>query len=83
MKLVNALDQHYYPLPGEWRFMTPIQSLQSVDQDSSRKRREEKANYHRHQYQKKYAGGTTYTAGYWVFTKKHKLSNKAEGYNAA
>ena len=74
------------PLPGEWRLMPLIQSLQSADQDSNRKRREEEANYHQHQYQEKYAGGPTeprYAAGDWVLTKNHQLSNKAEGYDAA
>ena len=66
--------------------MPPIQLLQSADQDSNRKWREEEANYHQHQYQEKYAGGPTdprYAAGDWVLTKNHKLSNKVEGYNAA
>ena len=66
--------------------MPPIQSLQSVDQDFKRKRREEEASHHQQQYQEKYAGGPTeprYAAGDWVLTKNHKLSNNAEGYNAA
>ena len=73
-------------LPGEWRLPHPDQPQEEVETDTALRQRELQARIRQRNYQTRYGGienpKTHYVPGEFVYTRNHKLSNKATGYNA-